>query len=222
MTFGIYSQKDAQTIYDNVIGGRKLLPEEDPLASSVVGNDWIFCKLTETIRPPGGIGFPSSVTIATNTGKANRIKYTNYPVSQDMEEVESDTHEITIVNRDSNVFLAKGDYIWVREMAGEFAPVAGMRTELDAVLIEDLDKASSITTSPATAQCKILHPSGAGLALCNWEETVTNRFLHIELKAKTFIGIKRRNGEWRLADTDCEVSELDTSGGNDDILGTYP
>ena len=216
MAFGIYSETVAQDIYDNVIGGRILLPEEDPLASSVVGNDWIYCRLTETIRP----GDP--LYIGVTTGKANRIKYTNYPFSQDMEEVESDTHEITIVNRDPNVFLAKGDYIWVREMAGEFAPVAGMRTELDAVLTEDLDKANSITLTPATAQCKILHPSGAGLALCNWEETVTNRFLHIELKAKTFIGIKRRNGEWRLADTDCEVSELDTSGGNDDILGTYP
>ena len=216
MAFGIYSETVAQDIYDNVIGGQRLLPEEDPLASSVVDNDWIFCRLTETIRP----GSPLS---AANTGKANRLKYTKfYPVSQSLEELESDTHEITIVNRDPNVFLAKGDYIWVREMAGEFAPVAGMRTELDAVLIEDLDKAYNITLLPATAQCKILHPSGAGLALCNWEETVTNRFLHIELKAKTFIGIKRRNGEWRLADTDCEVSELDTSGGNDDILGTYP
>ena len=215
MAYGIYSQKDAQDIYDNVIGGQRLPPEEDPLASSVVGNDWVFCKLTTTIRP----GSPLSDAA---TGTANPLKYTDYPASQNLEEVESDTHEITIINRDPNVFLAKGDYIWVREMAGEYAPVAGMRTELDAVLTMDLGKARSITSDPSTANCKILHGSGGGLTLCNWVETVTNRFLHIELKAKTFIGIKRRNGEWRLADTDCEISELDILGGDDDILGIWP
>lgn len=220
MTYGIYTEKTARKIHDAVLGS------EDGGSADIFSEDyestWFLAKLTETLLFPDPLESKPQETGYT-TATANVLKYTTDTSSHDVEEVTTESEEITITNRNPLIFAAKGDYLWVTFRNAEFVPVDVVRGEVDAILTTSLSAATDVLTGPSTATFKILHPNSSGdLVLCDWEETLTHRYLGITLDAATYITVKRLNGEWRLSGADCQASTISTTGGDTDLLGVRP
>lgn len=225
MTIGLYGLETAERIHDAVLGGEAEPQSLDSIYDEDKEPVWFLAKLTETLLYPDP-DEDNPVETGQTTAKANVLYYAapENPITYDMQEVTVEEVEVTITNRNPLIFAAKGDYIWCRLVEAEFVPLGLVRNEVDAVLTEDLDPANDVLTDPSTATFKILHPNSDGdLVVTSWEETLTNRFIDISLEDKTYITVKRLNGEWRLSAADCKASSIDhTTDNDDDLLGEQP
>ena len=226
MTYGLYTEQTAKSIHDVVLGPQSVQTDTEGLYDDNYEPIWFLVKMTETLRYADSDETKPEET-GQRTAKGNTVTLTSDSTSNDYEENTVEGAEITVTTRDHNIFIAKGDYIWCREIDDAVVPIANMRTDLDAVLTQSLSKATNSLTDPAQAICKILHPTGSkepeasgwsSLAVTTWEETVINRFTDISIVAGTYITIRRINGEWRPITADCSDSGIDHTAGDDTLL----
>jgi hypothetical protein len=215
MTLGLYSQKTAELIHQRVLGDDPDVVHSEGAYDTDYESEWYLAKLTTNLTPA------TDAETGHTTCTANVTKYTTADTGHAKEEVTDVAEEITITNRDPNIFGAKGDYITVRYVEAEFVPVGPIRTELDAMLTQTLTAATNCLTGSVTATFRVLHPDGGGnLAVTAWNETLTHRYENISLTANTYITVRRLNGEWRLSGADCDVSVATIGAGDASILGT--